>query len=64
MTKLNIWKAGLLVSMACTAMLSISDAQVFTTLADFDGTDGTTPYYGGLAQGTDGNLFGTTVFGA
>jgi uncharacterized repeat protein (TIGR03803 family) len=50
---------------ACTlvvlsaAMAIASSAQTFTTLANFNGTNGRTPV-GALAQGTDGNLYGTT----
>jgi uncharacterized repeat protein (TIGR03803 family) len=35
-------------------------AQTFTTLANFDGSNGEFPYYGALIQGPDGNLYGTT----
>ncbi len=40
-----------------------SGAQTLSTLASFDDTDGANPYYEALAQGTDGNLYGTTQFG-
>jgi len=38
-------------------------AQTFTTLVSFDGNNGQNPAYASLAQGLDGNLFGTTEFG-
>jgi uncharacterized repeat protein (TIGR03803 family) len=37
-------------------------AQTFTWLFSFDGTDGAGPW-AGLAQGTDGDLYGTTEYG-
>ena len=38
-------------------------AQTFTTLATFDLKNGADPYNGALAQGTDGNYYGTTMGG-
>jgi uncharacterized repeat protein (TIGR03803 family) len=35
-------------------------AQTFTTLFNFDGSDGSDPAYTVLLQGSDGNLYGTT----
>jgi uncharacterized repeat protein (TIGR03803 family) len=52
--------AGLFV--LCVAMAVALSAQTFNTLVSFDGADGGTPY-GGVVQGTDGNLYGTTGAG-
>ena len=39
---------------------AMGSAQTFTTIANFDLTDGAFPYYGPRVQATNGNLFGTT----
>src|SRR5579862_6951456 len=40
-----------------------TSAQTFSTVFDFDETDGATPYYVLLAQGRDGSFYGTTEEG-
>ncbi len=44
------------------AMSFVASAQTFKVLASFDGTDGFQPYVG-LAQGTTGTFYGTSLFG-
>jgi uncharacterized repeat protein (TIGR03803 family) len=46
------------------AMAVSSSAQNFTTIADFDLTDGSGPTFGYLVQGFNGSLYGTTFAGA
>jgi uncharacterized repeat protein (TIGR03803 family) len=43
------------------AATSISASAQFKTLVDFDATNGAYPEYMSLAQGTDGNLYGTSA---
>src|ERR1041385_3700664 len=47
----------------CAAMVTTLQAQVFTSLFSFSGTDGGFPTYVLLAQGLDGSLYGTSSFG-
>src|SRR5258708_32241636 len=42
---------------------SSSTAQTFTTLLNFNGTNGSGPYLTSLIQGADGNLYGVTFEG-
>ena len=53
-----------IVVLFCAAALIAASAQsvFFTTLANFDGTNGAHPY-AALVQGSDGNFYGTTTAG-
>jgi len=63
MTKLNGRKVGCLLLVVCAATATAAQAQVFKTLLNFDGTNGAYPDQELLAQGQDGNFYGTTVWG-
>ncbi len=56
----------LVLALACAAvtfsLAARAQAQAFSYLAEFDGTNGLQPF-GSLAQGTDGNIYGTTTNG-
>jgi uncharacterized repeat protein (TIGR03803 family) len=54
--------AARLVFLLCATPIA-APAQTFTTLLNFDGTNGARPYYGFLVQGVDGSFYGTTVYG-
>lgn len=42
---------------------SLTSAQTFKTLVEFDGSNGGNPAYVSLVQGTDGNYYGTAAYG-
>jgi uncharacterized repeat protein (TIGR03803 family) len=48
---------------ALHAVPVVSHAQTVTTLAGFNMTDGSKPYFGPLVQGPNGKLYGTTSGG-
>ncbi|HXZ40746.1 MAG TPA: choice-of-anchor tandem repeat GloVer-containing protein, partial [Terriglobales bacterium] len=61
---LNRWQRALAVVLVCAATTTTVPAQVvvtFKNLANFDLTNGEEP--NGLAQGVDGNFYGTTDLG-
>ena len=53
-------KTACAIVLFCVATAMTCPAQTFTTLVDFNKTNGWAPYLGSLVQGTDGNLYGTT----
>ncbi len=61
-SRLNCRKRSCALLLLCVATAIALPAQTFTSLYSFDGTDGYAPY-GGLVQGTDGDLYGTTGYG-
>jgi uncharacterized repeat protein (TIGR03803 family) len=63
MSKLSWGKSACAVALLCVATAIASPAQTFTTLVNFNDTNGMNPYTMSLVQGTDGNLYGITEFG-
>jgi|HubBroStandDraft_5_1064220.scaffolds.fasta_scaffold29169_1 uncharacterized repeat protein (TIGR03803 family) len=63
MRDLSFWKKACAAFVVCAATAIAASAQTFTTLVNFDGTNGATPVYVFLVQGVDGNFYGTTSAG-
>ena len=62
MWRLNLSRMACIAFVFCAATAVSSDAQTFTTLVNFNFTDGLEPE-ASLIRGTDGNFYGTTRFG-
>src|ERR1700688_4990309 len=61
--KVSGWKKAYAVLLFCAATAIALPAQTFTTIVNFDGTNGSSPLYGSLVQGFDGDPYGTTSGG-
>jgi uncharacterized repeat protein (TIGR03803 family) len=59
----SVPKIACIILVFCAASAIASSAQTLTTLANFDGANGSNPYSGSLIQGTNGNFYGTTAGG-
>jgi hypothetical protein len=57
MRKLALAKVVCIGAVFCVAAAVASSAQTFTTVASFDGTDGSEVAYGPLVQGANGALW-------
>ena len=62
-SKFRTWKTAGAVFLFCLVTAISLPAQNFTTLVNFNGANGAAPQPEGLAQGIDGNLYGTTLNG-
>lgn len=60
--RLNSKKTVYALLLLCITVAIPSAAQTFTTLVNFDGSNGSNPF-AGLVQGFDGNFYGTTYYG-
>jgi uncharacterized repeat protein (TIGR03803 family) len=59
----NWWNGAFAAFLLCAATAIATPAQTFTTLVDFNGTNGAEVLYMSLVQGFDGDLYGTTGSG-
>ena len=62
-SKLSLQKAIARVLILWVLTAAAASAQTFTTLVDFDGSNGANPDPKALVQGADGNLYGTAQNG-
>src|SRR5271170_2682467 len=56
-------RSNVILILLCAALAIAAPAQTFTSSADLDGADGSQPLRNGLAQGVDGNFYGTAFSG-
>jgi len=56
-------RSTVILILLCAALAIAAPAQTFTSSADLDGADGSQPLRNGLAQGVDGNFYGTAFSG-
>jgi uncharacterized repeat protein (TIGR03803 family) len=63
MARLSAWKMAGAALLLCAATVIAASAQTFETLVNFDGSDGSNPFYMSLVQGADGSFYGTTLGG-
>jgi uncharacterized repeat protein (TIGR03803 family) len=63
MTRLSAWKQSCATFLLCAATAIAAQGQTFNTLIAFGGPNGGSPGFESLAQGIDGNLYGTTYGG-
>jgi uncharacterized repeat protein (TIGR03803 family) len=61
--RLGSGSSAFAVLLFCAAAATISSAQTFTTLVNFDYANGAEPSFIALVQGPDGKLYGTTSLG-
>lgn len=56
-------KIACIIALFCVATTIPAHAQVFGKMASFGGVNGDYPEFSSVVQGTDGNFYGTTLFG-